>query len=271
MEPGSNAPPFTLPDQDGRPVTLSELAGRWVVLFFYPKDDTPGCTIEANEFTAAKAAFSGLDAIVYGCSADPAASHQKFIAKYGLGVGLLTDADRSVMRAYGAWGKKMMYGNEVEGVIRSTVLIAPDGRVAHHWPQVKAQGHAEAVRSRLAELQGVAVAAPVAVAAEPEVVLASVPPVGACAGSPRAVEPVTKASAPKSPRPRKAVKAAGKTKADAKAKAKPARKAAPKRAAGTSATRKTAAKSATKAPAKVGRGKGKSAATARGKAKAKRR
>jgi len=83
----------------------------------------------------------------------------KFIAKYRLGIGLLTDADRAVMKKYGAWGKKVMYGKEVEGVIRSTVLIAPDGVVAHHWPKVKAEGHAEAVRSKLAELQGGATAA----------------------------------------------------------------------------------------------------------------
>ena len=211
---------------------------------------------------------------MYGCSADPAASHQKFIAKYGLGVGLLTDADRSVMKAYGAWGKKVMYGNEVEGVIRSTVLIAPDGRIAHHWPQVKAQGHAEVVRSRLAELQGVSVAAPAAVAAEPEVVIASVPPVAATAGSSREAKPATKASTPKTSRPRKPVKAAAKakvkvkakSKTNAKAKAKPAKNAAPKQAGGKSATRKAAAK----APSKVGRAKGNSAAT-RGKAKTKKR
>ncbi len=150
---GSPAPAFALPDQDGKTVTLKGLAGKWVVLYFYPKDDTPGCTVEACEFTAAKSSFRGLDAVVYGCSADSAASHQKFIQKHGLGVGLLVDADRAVMQEYGAWGKKMMYGKEVVGVIRSTVLIAPDGTVAHHWPKVKAAGHAEAVRAKLAALR----------------------------------------------------------------------------------------------------------------------
>lgn len=151
---GSPAPAFTLPDQDGTPVALQHLRGRWVVLYFYPKDDTPGCTVEACEFTAALPHFRGLDADVFGCSADGAAAHTKFVAKYKLGIRLLTDADRSTMKRYGAFGTKLMYGKKVEGVIRSTVLIAPDGTVAHHWATVKAAGHAEQVRSRLAELQG---------------------------------------------------------------------------------------------------------------------
>jgi peroxiredoxin Q/BCP len=160
MKAGSPAPAFALPDQDGRTVSLADLKGRWVVLYFYPRDDTPGCTVEACEFTAALPAFTKLDAAVYGCSADAAAAHQKFIAKYKLGIGLLTDADRSVMTKYGAWGMKVMYGKHVEGVIRSTVVIDPAGRVAHHWAKVKAAGHAEAVRQKLAELQGGAAAAP---------------------------------------------------------------------------------------------------------------
>jgi peroxiredoxin Q/BCP len=151
---GSPAPAFTLPDQDGTTVALKDLRGRWVVLYFYPKDDTPGCTVEACEFTASLPAFRGLDAEVFGCSADGAAAHTKFVAKYKLGIRLLTDADRSVMKGYGAFGSKLMYGKKVEGVIRSTVLIAPDGTVAHHWPTVKAAGHAEQVRGKLAELQG---------------------------------------------------------------------------------------------------------------------
>ncbi len=156
IETGSFAPSFQLPDQNGKTVSLQDLAGRWVVLYFYPKDDTPGCTVQACEFTAALPALGDLDAVVFGCSADGATEHQQFIAKYSLGIGLLTDADRAVMNAYGAWGKKMFNGKEVEGVIRSTVVIAPDGRIAHHWPKVTAEGHAEAVRAKLAELQGVA-------------------------------------------------------------------------------------------------------------------
>jgi peroxiredoxin Q/BCP len=167
MQAGSPAPAFSLPDQDGKTVSLADLKGRWVVLYFYPRDDTPGCTIEACEFTAKARAFAKLGARVYGCSADGAAAHQKFIAKYDLGVGLLTDVDRAVMTKYGAWGKKVMYGKHVEGVIRSTVVIDPAGRVAHHWAKVKAAGHAEAVLGRLAELQGGAAPAAKTAAREP--------------------------------------------------------------------------------------------------------
>jgi peroxiredoxin Q/BCP len=205
---GAKAPVFTLPDQDGKQVSLQDLRGRWVVLYFYPKDDTPGCTVEACEFTAALPAFRGLDAVVYGCSADGASAHQKFIAKHKLGIGLLTDADKKVMKAYGAYGKKLMYGKEVEGVIRSTVLIAPDGVIAHHWPKVKAEGHAEAVRDALAALQGGAVAP------------------AAAAKKPAAKKPA------KAPAPAKkvAAKPAAAKKAVAKAAAKPAAKAAAKKA-----------------------------------------
>jgi peroxiredoxin Q/BCP len=167
---GTKAPAFTLPDQNGKTVALKDLAGRWVVLYFYPKDDTPGCTVEACEFTAALSEFRGLDAEVFGCSADGASAHTQFIAKHKLGINLLTDADRKVMEAYGAYGKKLMYGKPVVGVIRSTVLISPDGLVAHHWATVKAAGHAEQVREKLAELQGgapVAAAKPAAKAKKP--------------------------------------------------------------------------------------------------------
>ena len=192
---GAKAPAFTLPDQDGKQVSLQDLRGRWVVLYFYPKDDTPGCTVEACEFTAALPAFRGLDAVVYGCSADGASAHQKFIAKHKLGIGLLTDADKKVMKAYGAYGKKLMYGKEVEGVIRSTVLIAPDGVIAHHWPKVKAEGHAEAVRDALAALQGGAVA-PAAAAKKP------------AAKKPAAAKPATKAPAKKAAAKKPAAKKA---------------------------------------------------------------
>jgi peroxiredoxin Q/BCP len=154
IEKGRQAPRFTLPDQDGKPVSSTGLFGRWVVLYFYPRDDTPGCTVEACEFTALRGEFDELGAEVLGCSSDNASAHTKFIGKHRLGIRLLTDADRSVMKAYGAFGKKVMYGKQVEGVIRSTVLIAPDGKVAHHWAKVRAAGHAEQVRGVLAELQG---------------------------------------------------------------------------------------------------------------------
>jgi peroxiredoxin Q/BCP len=150
---GAKAPGFTLLDQDEKKVSLASLAGRWVVLYFYPKDDTPGCTTEACEFTDGLSAFEGLDAVVLGCSPDTPASHRKFIAKHGLKVRLLSDPEHSVMAAYGAWGEKSMYGKKVTGVIRSTVLIDPQGCVVHLWPNAKAAGHAEKVRETLAGLR----------------------------------------------------------------------------------------------------------------------
>jgi peroxiredoxin Q/BCP len=150
---GSKAPAFTLPDQDGKRVELGDLAGTWVVLYFYPKDDTPGCTTEACEFTDGIKAFETLAAVVLGCSPDTPESHRKFIVKHGLKITLLSDVDRAVVKTYGAWGEKTMYGRTRMGVIRSTVLIDPQGRVAFHWPNVKAAGHAEKVREKLAELR----------------------------------------------------------------------------------------------------------------------
>ena len=150
---GRVAPSFTLLDQDETEVSLADFRGSWVVLYFYPRDDTPGCTTEACEFTEGIEAFRGLDAVVLGCSPDTPAKHRKFIEKYDLRVRLLSDPERDVMGAYGAWGEKKMYGKTVTGVIRSTVLIDPNGKVAHHWPNVKAKGHAEKVREKLEELR----------------------------------------------------------------------------------------------------------------------
>lgn len=150
---GKVAPGFTLMDQDETEISLDDFKGSWVVLYFYPKDDTPGCTTEACEFTEGIRDFKGLNAVVLGCSPDPPEKHRKFIAKYGLGVRLLSDPDHAVMEAYGAWGEKHMYGKVTVGVIRSTVIIDPDGRVAHRWKRVKAKGHAEKVRERLEAIQ----------------------------------------------------------------------------------------------------------------------
>jgi peroxiredoxin Q/BCP len=150
---GSLAPEFTLPDHDGRPVRLGDFRGQWVVLYFYPRDNTPGCTTEACEFSNDIASFAELDAVVLGCSPDNAASHRKFMATHALDITLLSDPERSVMKAYQAWGEKKMYGRVTMGVIRSTVLIDPQGNVAHHWAKVKAAGHAAKVREVLEKLQ----------------------------------------------------------------------------------------------------------------------
>ena len=154
IEIGNKAPNFTLPNQDGKVVRLSEFTGKWVVLYFYPKDNTPGCTTEACEFTDGLKSFEKLNAVVLGVSPDSTTSHQKFIEKQNLKITLLSDCDRKVMMQYGAFGTKKMYGKEVQGVIRSTFLIDPKGRIAWSWPNVKAAGHADKVREKLAELAG---------------------------------------------------------------------------------------------------------------------
>lgn len=153
LEPGTPAPGFSLPDADGNPVSLADLAGRWVVLYFYPRADTPGCTKEACEFTSEVDAFRGMDADVLGVSPDRPPALAKFRAKYGLAVRLLADPEKAVLAAYGAWGEKKLYGKAVTGVIRSTVIVDPQGRVAHRWKSVKAAGHAGHVKARLAELR----------------------------------------------------------------------------------------------------------------------
>jgi peroxiredoxin Q/BCP len=150
---GKKAPAFTLQDQDDSTISLSDLKGKWVVLYFYPKDDTPGCTTEACEFTDGIAGFEGLNAVVFGCSPDSPEKHREFIAKHGLEVGLLSDPEHKVMEVCGAWGEKNMYGKVTIGVIRSTVIIDPEGHIAHHWKRVKSKGHAEKVRERLVQLQ----------------------------------------------------------------------------------------------------------------------
>jgi peroxiredoxin Q/BCP len=150
---GSKPPAFTLPDQDEKPVKLSEYKGRWLVLYFYPNDDTPGCTTEACDFTNGLKDFEKLEASVVGCSPNTAESHRKFIAKYKLKVRLLSDPSHEVMEAYGAWGEKTLYGRKSMGVIRSTVIVSPEGKVAHHWGNVRAAGHADAVREKLKELR----------------------------------------------------------------------------------------------------------------------
>jgi peroxiredoxin Q/BCP len=150
---GKKAPDFALPNQDDEVVKLKDLAGRWVVLYFYPRDDTPGCTVEACDFTSGLKGFEKLNATVLGCSPDSTESHRKFIAKHKLKITLLSDPDHKALLPYGAWGEKNMYGKITQGVIRSTVIIDPAGKVAHHWAKVSAAGHAEAVRERLKALQ----------------------------------------------------------------------------------------------------------------------
>jgi peroxiredoxin Q/BCP len=154
IEEGKAAPAFTLKDATGNTVKLGDFAGKNVILYFYPKDDTPGCTKEACGFRDEWKELQKLGAVVLGVSADGAESHQKFIAKYKLPFPLLSDPDRKVMEKYGAWGEKMMYGKKTVGVIRSTVWIGPDGKVVRHWRKVpKAETHPASVLEALKEAE----------------------------------------------------------------------------------------------------------------------
>jgi peroxiredoxin Q/BCP len=153
IEPGDRAPAFTLTADDGSKVRLSDFKGQPVVLYFYPKDDTPGCTREACAFRDLRPDFQKLGAVVLGISADDAKSHGKFRDKYQLNFPLLVDADHKVAEKYGAWREKNMYGKKSMGIQRSTFLIAPNGKVARVWKAVKVDGHDKQVLSALADLE----------------------------------------------------------------------------------------------------------------------
>ena len=150
---GGAAPDFALLDAAGHETVLKDFVGMWVVLYFYPRDNTPGCTTEACEFTSALKDFDGLNARVLGVSPDSPESHRKFIEHYQLKFTLLSDPDHKAMEPYGAWGKKIKDGKETTGVTRSTVIIDPKGKIACHWPNVSPKGHAEEVKKALDELQ----------------------------------------------------------------------------------------------------------------------
>ena len=145
LKEGSKAPKFALATDTGATLSLSDFKGRKLVLFFYPRADTPGCTREAMEFSKLKAAFAKCGTDVVGISADPVRAQDAFKKKHKLKVDLLSDEQHNALEAYGAWGKKSMYGKTFMGVIRTTVLIGPDGTVVRIWPKVKVDGHAEAV------------------------------------------------------------------------------------------------------------------------------
>src|SRR5579864_4785414 len=137
LKEGAAAPKFDLESDDGRHVTLADYAGKWLVLYFYPRDNTPGCTREAQDFTAAAARLKKLGAEIVGISKDSVNSHCGFKEKIGISFALLSDPDLKAHRAYGAWGTKTMYGRKVEGVIRSTFLVSPAGKLERAWGGVK--------------------------------------------------------------------------------------------------------------------------------------
>ncbi len=145
IEVGAKAPEFTLPRDGGGEVSLESLQGQAVVLYFYPKDDTPGCTKEAIAFTEHADAFGAANAVVLGISKDTVAKHDKFRDKHGLKVALLSDENSDVCERYGVWKEKNMYGRKYMGIERTTVLIDASGAIARIWPKVKVAGHAEDV------------------------------------------------------------------------------------------------------------------------------
>lgn len=153
LEPGRIAPDFTLPDQHGNRHRLKDYRGKWVVLYFYPKDNTTGCTSQACQFRDALLDFRKNDAVILGVSPDDTGSHQRFADKHNLPFTLLADTEQKVCTRYGVWQEKSMYGRKFMGVVRTTYLIAPDGRIAHRWDRVKVPNHAATVLAKLNELR----------------------------------------------------------------------------------------------------------------------
>jgi peroxiredoxin Q/BCP len=151
LDVGKRAPSFKLESSDGGSVSLSDFRGKNVVLYFYPKDNTPGCTVEAQDFQKALPKLKKLNAVVLGVSRDSIASHCKFRDKFGLGFPLLSDPEHEMLEAYGAWGEKTLYGKKSLGIIRSTVVIDEQGKVKRVFPKVKVAGHVDAVLAALAE------------------------------------------------------------------------------------------------------------------------
>lgn len=151
LSPGDPAPDFTLPDQDGNPVSLADLLGQTLVLYFYPRADTPGCTAQACSARDRSAEYEAAGARIVGVSADPVAAVRKFHEKYGLNFTLLADEDHSVCDAYGTWGEKSLYGKKYWGVARATYVIGPDGVITHVFPKVSPKTHDDVVLEALAE------------------------------------------------------------------------------------------------------------------------
>ena len=153
LEIGTKAPEFCLPNQDGVEICWRDLVGQWLVVYFYPKDMTPGCTTEACEFSDALDGLEQLDCGVVGVSADSIKRHKMFIDKYNLKFMLISDESTSMLSAWGVWKMKKNYGKEYMGIVRTTYIIAPDGSVAARFDNVKVKGHVEAVTKKLQELQ----------------------------------------------------------------------------------------------------------------------
>jgi thioredoxin-dependent peroxiredoxin len=152
LKVGDKAPEFSLPDTNENEISSNDLKGKWLVLYFYPKDNTPGCTVEAIDFTAKIKEFANLNATVVGVSPDSCKSHQNFTQKHHLKVNLLSDPVKKTLQDYGVWREKSMFGKKYMGIVRTTYLVNPNGKIAAIWPKVKVKGHSEEVLNKLKEL-----------------------------------------------------------------------------------------------------------------------
>ena len=154
LEVGDAIPDFCLPNQDEEEICFRDIKGRWAVVYFYPKDNTPGCTTEACDFTAALPDFTGMEAIILGVSPDSPKKHRNFIEKKELKITLLADEEKELCKSFGMWQLKKFMGKEYMGVVRSTFLIAPNGTLAYKWEKVRVKNHVQEVKEKLTELQG---------------------------------------------------------------------------------------------------------------------
>ena len=153
LEVNDKVKDFCLANQDEEEICFRDIRGRWIILYFYPKDNTPGCSTEACEFTDALPSFEGLNAIVLGVSPDSPRKHRNFITKKELKITLLADEDKELSKAFGVWKPKKLFGREYMGIVRSTFIINPDGVVAYIWKKVKVKGHVVEVQAKLQEIQ----------------------------------------------------------------------------------------------------------------------
>jgi len=152
LEVGTEVADFCLSNQDEEEICFRDIKGRWIVLYFYPKDNTPGCTTEACDFTEALPDFTELNAVILGVSPDSAEKHRKFIEKKNLKITLLADEDKTLCNAFGVWQLKKFMGKEYMGVVRSTFIIDPDGKIAASWEKVRVKGHVDEVKAKLEAL-----------------------------------------------------------------------------------------------------------------------
>ena len=154
IDVGDVAPEFCLPDQNGEEMCLKDMKGDWIILYFYPKDNTKSCTMEAIDFTLNKQEFEKMGSKIIGISPDSVKSHENFCNKHDLTITLLSDPDHKVLEKYNVWKLKKMYGREYMGVERSTFLLNPEGKISELWRNVRVKGHVDSVKQRLAEIQG---------------------------------------------------------------------------------------------------------------------